>query len=717
MNNSKVNIPCILVLSLMVSGCELIGPKLHEKLPIKLADEIAEVEQPEVIYQELSNEASQVVDESRVKVELYPGTGEFVSQKGVDTSGKAKGRGEYSLNFDDADLGEVTKVILSDILGENYVLSPKVSGKVTLQTSQPLSREELLPTLDLLLQINNVAMVYQDGIYQIKPKADAPGSSILSNYNRYQKKTPAGFRLMAVPIRNVAVEELSEIIKPLLQDKTILHVDSSRNMMLIAGTASELDRAMEMVNVFDVDVMKGKSFGLFPLHKVDAAKIIEELEQIFNQKAENPGGFIQFMNIERLNAILAITHQTQSLKEIERWIIRLDRANTSAGGGAIVYRVQHVDAVELAATLNEIFSQGRSDRDRPASVAAGRQAVEITNRERPEQPERQNQNLAITSGITELGDVKVIADEVNNALIIVATAQDYAVVQQVIRQLDVMPLQVLIDATIVEVTLEDELKYGIKWFLSHGDGVATSGGLATLFEDGAKAAAFASSGGFGYAFISGDFKALLDFSASDDNLNVIASPSLMVLNNQEASIRVGDEVPILTSSSTNISGGFDNVVTNSIEQRETGVKLRVVPRVNASGLVIMEIEQSVENVKTGLFTGSGSSIDSPTISTREIISSVAIHSGETIVLGGLIQEQEEYNKAGIPVLYDIPWIGPLFGTTKKTLNKTELVVLITPRVVSTRKDARLITNEFKRKLSGIYDIEPELLEIYETEPR
>jgi len=413
------------------------------------------------------------------------------------------------------------------------------------------------------------------------------------------------------------------------------------------------------------------------------------------------------MAIERLNSILAITQQSKYLQDIERWVFRLDKANTSTGGGVIVYRVQHVDAVELAATLNDIFN-GNNNKSSSASVAAGRKTVQVTNKDKKKT--KTTKTLATTS-LSDVGDVKIIADEVNNALVIVATAQDYTVVQQVIKQLDMMPLQVLIDATIVEVSLKDKLKYGIKWFLTHNNlGQNAVSSNSSVFSDAAAFAAGAATGGFGYAFLSnsGDISAVLSAAATDNTLNVISSPSLMVLNNQEASIQVGDEVPIRTSESTNTSGGADPIQTSSIQQRKTGVKLKVKPRVNASGLVIMEIEQSVENVATD--TATGSDIDSPTISTREISSSVAVQSGETIILGGLIKETDELNKSGIPGLHNLPWIGPLFGETDKNKNKTELVILITPRVVSTRQDARLITNEFKRKLSGIYEENIEIIQ-------
>lgn len=705
----KQKFPYILAASLSVSGCELLGPELHEKLPLEPISQTETLEQTDVVYQELSNENTNTLDTENIKAELYPGTGQFISQSSQPKISKATTKGEYSLNFDEADLGEVAKVILSDILGENYLLSPKVAGKVTLQTSNPLSRSELLPTLDMLLNINNAAMVYQNGVYQIKPLADAVQNSAFSTYNKYKKQIPSGYQVKVVPVKNVAVEELAEIIKPLMQEKSILHVDSRRNIMLIAGTAAELARAMDMVNAFDIDVMKGRSFGLFPLQNVDATKIIEELEQVFaNKSGADKSGFFQFMAIERLNSILAITQQAKYLNEMERWILRLDRANTTAGGGVIVYRAQHVDAVELAATLNEIFSNSGNSKSK-ASVAAGKKTVEITNKAKTAKKPTVARKTTNSPSISDLGDVEIIADEVNNAIVIVASAQDYAIVHRVIKQLDVMPLQVLVDATIVEVSLTDNLQYGIKWFLSHNNGGSNAAGSnfneneSSFFSEAIPIAAGAATGGFGYAFLSNsnDIGAVLNAAATDNKINVISSPSLMVLNNQEASIQVGDEVPIRTSQSTNTNDATNPIQTSSIQQRKTGVKLKVKPRVNASGLVIMEIEQSVEQVADQKV--SGSTIDSPTISTREITSSVAVQSGETVILGGLIKDTDTFNKGGIPFLHNLPLVGPLFGSTTKDKVKTELVVLITPRVVNTRQDARLITNEFKRKLSGIYE--------------
>lgn len=759
MTTNKIGVPPMLVLALSMAGCEYIGPQLHQKLPIAGNQRIGD-DQP---IPELAN-ADKSAENRTTKVELFPnGETSITAHNTPSTAAKSGAKGEYSLNFDDADLGEVAKVILSDIMGRNYTISPQVTGKVTLQTSKPLTKEELLPTLDMLLGLNNAALTEQGGMYLIKPANEALYSSSINSLT--SARMPNGYQVRIIPVKNVAATELSEILKPLMPEKSVLHVDPNRNILLVAGSGNEIARAMEVVNTFDVDIMKGRSFALFTPANVSAGKIIEELEQIFNNKTskEDDASFFRFIEIERLNAVLAITHQANYLKDIENWVLRLDRINPAAAGGVNVYRCQHVSAADLADTLSGIFGSG-VQRSSKASIASGRKSLSATNKSsggtssstssmggstgtNRQQDSASERTLSdrtdrsanrssgalggsLSGGIgssgggnNEMPNVKILADEGNNALIIVATAQEYAVIQRVLKQLDVLPLQVMIDATIVEVTLNDHLKYGLQWYFSHDNGgtnVITGGAdnglnLTQLAKNAAEGVA---TGGFSYAFSSNskDINAVLSASATKGNINVISSPSLMVLNNQEASIKVGDSVPIRSSVSTNLTAGGANstpIQTSSIQMIDTGVNLSVRPRVNSSGLVLMDILQSVNEATE---TTTSKNIDSPTIQKREIESSVAIQSGETIVLGGLIKDKNNYSRDGVPFFHELPLIGPLFGGTLRNNDKTELVVLLTPRVMKSRQDAQDITQEFKRKLSGIYFQEPFEVEVEKVEP-
>lgn len=695
-------------MSLSLVGCEALKPFTIDKLPLTPVT-AQQDNQQDTAFKELQNtpQASKTIKTSS---EIYPGTDRFVPETVPQHRAVTPtGAGTYSLNFDDADLGEVAKVILSDILGQSYVLSPKVAGKVTLQTTVALTKEELIPTLEMVLRMNNAALVKDSRIYHIEPTAEA-----LFTSNIASSKT--GYQTRVIPVRNVAVQDVADIIKPLVHEKTILHVDGNRNILVASGTADEIARVIDLVSTFDIDLLKGRSFGLFTLAHVDSETVIKELEGIFHQKAKkDESAFFQFIPIQRLNAVLAVSHQGHYLKDIENWVLRLDKANTSSGGGVNVYKVQHANAEDLANTLNEIFT-GAQSKSTSAKVAPGQTATEITNKSPTDtattaafdtaKPKSSSDSHVKTgtAKVSEVDNVRIISDKANNALVIVATPQEYAVVRPIIEQLDIVPLQVLIDATIASVKLTDNLKYGIAWYLKQGNSAVGSalGGPAMLGNAALVATSAVATGGLSAIYNSGAVNALLSTEADKGNVNVISSPSLMVLNNQKAKINVGDQVPIQTNStqlptSSGITAGL--LTSNSIQYKDTGVTLEVTPRVNANGMVIMDVHQIVSSV-IPVTTAVG--IQSPTINKKEIVSSIAINDGQTIVLGGLIDDNNAMTKNGIPLLYDLPWIGSLFGNTSYTRTKNELVVLITPRVVKSKQDSRQISDEFKRKLTGIY---------------
>ena len=573
--------------------------------------------------------------------------------------------------------------------------------------------------------MNNAALVKDGRIYHIEPTADALFTSDLS-------ARAAGYQTRVIPVKNVAVKDIADIIKPLVHDKTILNVDDKRNILVAAGSADEIARVMDMIYTFDIDLLKGRSFGLFPLAHVDPETIIEELEGIFYQKGKGDDSeFFKFIPIARLNSVLAVTHQAHYLSDIEDWVYRLDKANTASGGGVNVYKVQHVDAGELADTLNDIFTDSKKQR-KSAKVAPGETAESVSNQTDSSSSSSSGTNASpgmsddtmtgtgylgtfaanqieekATLGdsatgsikVSNVGKVKIIADEPNNSVIIVASAQDYEVILPVIEQLDVMPLQVLIDATVVQVKLTDNLQYGISWYLNNGNSTTILGTAIPI-------AGAVATGGLSTFYNAGSVKALLHAEASLDNINIISSPSLMVLNNQKAKINVGDQVPISTGSTTiplgGGVGGNSGAISNSIQYKDTGVTLEVTPRVNANGLVIMKLKQVVSNVVPVSKTDAETQVQSPTINKKEVSSSVAVADGETIVLGGLISDDITDNKKGVPFFYQLPIIGSLFGATTKNDIKSELVILITPRVVKGKQDSRVISNEFKRKLTSIY---------------
>ncbi|NJD07461.1 MAG: type II secretion system protein GspD, partial [Methylococcaceae bacterium] len=315
-----------------------------------------------------------VVQEGRnlTEKEYFPPSGPLLGSVGKSggTAGPAAKEGKYTLNFDDADLAEVAKVILGDTLKLNYVINPKVTGKVSLQTAKPLTDDEMIPTLEMLLHMNGAVLIKSGSLYKIEPEAtatiDAPG--IRSGLGNLEP----GYQLRVVPVRYVNVAELQKAIEPLMPPKSVVRADEARNMLLLAGTAEELESIMETIKLFDVDYMRGMSVAIYPVKNVDAPTIAEELDKLLGTGSKGPlAGMIRLLPIERLNAVMAVTPQAGYLEDVETWIERLDRYNTNRSSNLHVYRVQNVDAADLANTIGQIFGQGGRSGSRGGSVAPG----------------------------------------------------------------------------------------------------------------------------------------------------------------------------------------------------------------------------------------------------------------------------------------------------------------------------------------------------------
>ncbi|HWP00140.1 MAG TPA: type II secretion system secretin GspD [Methylococcus sp.] len=750
-------------------GCASLLPQFFRKpeVPTNLKVEKVTKEEPP------SGPLEAAKTEMLKEPEYYPPKGAVVNpapgRLGEVAGGRRASRkeGKYTLNFDDADLAEVAKVILGDTLKLNYVLSPKVSGRVSLQTTRPLTEDEMLPTLETLLRMNGAVLIRDKGIYRIEPDANAligaPGAGVGTG------PLEPGFQLRVVPLRYVSAEEMKKVLEPVMPPKAVLRVDEVRNLVMVAGTAEELASVMDTIDIFDVDYMRGMSVALFPLKNVDAKTIAEELTKLLDTGAKGRlEGMVRILPIERLSAILAVSPQMRYLEEVESWVERLDRYNTTRVGNTHVYRCQHVDAMELAHVLGGIFGTGRAGPAGP-SLAPGLTGMEIgggtstgfgtvsglgtTGSSGYGGTGTSSGTLGgigstgstgfggtggtlgggtsgVTGGlgragtgmggvsggvaggiggrrpltgaagaaVTELaGGARVVADPSNNALIVVAKPQEWKEIEAVIKELDMLPMQVLIDATIVEVLLRGELKYGLQWVINGTGGGSNK--FALLGPIGRNLAA-AVSGGFSYAAIlnGGNVRVLLDLLARQNLLNILSSPSLMVLNNQEARINVGDQVPIITGTVQSV-GGVIGGATSQFQYQQSGVTLQLRPRVNAGGLVTMEVLQAI-STPSPITVGQ----DQRTFqfANREIKSSIAVPNGDTIVLGGLIQDRRREEQTGFPYLNQLPLIGWLFGQTSITPERNELVILITPRVVEKKRDITGISNEYRQKLKGLY---------------
>ncbi|WP_367114643.1 type II secretion system secretin GspD [Thiohalocapsa sp.] len=652
------------------------------------------------------------------KESVRRGTGTFVRQvapPGVDTT-----PGDITLNFDGTDIREVVKVILGDLLGVNYVLDPAVSGSVSLQTGRPLRRDLLIPTLEMLLRMNNAALVDNAGTYEVVPLSNAIQGRIVPQLGQSSRALPEGYSVQVVPLRYIGAEEMASILEPLAPEGSVVRTDNLRNLIVIAGTSPEMSNLLDTIQVFDVDWMAGLSVGFFVLEYAKATDVVTQLQTLLaDDNGPNPlNGIFRFIPVESANAVLVVSPQQSYLAQMEDWIDRLDRAEASGSTAQrlFVYRVRHGDAENLADVLSKLFAgetEGGSSRS-IGGVAPGMSETSIGGEDGGEGSFGGGTTtpLRATASTLELSSqVSIVADPVNNSLLVRSSPRDYKKILDALKQLDIVPLQVLVEATIVEIRLTGNLKYGVQWrffglaaggkwdsentrnvggYRSDISYRGTDNGPAQSFEPNGTPSTF----NWSVVLRPDTIRATLSALAQDNLVNVLSSPSVMVRDNQTAEIQVGDDVPIATSQQQGTST-TDRII-NQIEYRKTGVMLSVKPRVTPGGMVQMEIEQQVSTVAQ-----ESGALNSPTFRTRNITSNVAVRSNQAVVLGGLIQDNKVDGKSGIPGLYRAPLLGPLFGQTSHDAERTELVVVLTPRVIASDSDIETVTRDFREKVRNL----------------
>jgi general secretion pathway protein D len=670
--------------------------------------------------------------------------------------------GDISLNYVDTDIREIVRLILGDTLKLNYTIDPGFQGLVTIRTARPLRRDQLLSTLQGLLEQAGGTMMYQNGIFRIgaagndaviPPIVDA-GSADLGS--------------QVVALRYASARQLAAMLQPYLGEGAKMIADPARNVLVVTGSATARQNVIDLVKIFDVDYLAGQSYALFPVHSGDPEKIATQLQSALQLDPDGPiGSTIKVVPIDDANAIMVISQQRSYLDRAAGLIEQLDAVKETAGRSAHIYFLKNTQALDMQLVLQRAFNPpagGAAAGGEVGSLAPAAQAATIgataspnglpfggttatgapvvglgpqattpgaTTTNSPTAPS----NAAAASGATNAEQSteatlnaqptgqsakgpQIIADTKSNALIIMATDEEYEKIAAAARKLDLLPLQVMIEATVAEVTLNDTLQYGVQYFLSHGsnqlnltNAVSTTptpaiGGSSsstdasgntitstitngTLFP-GILAPAFP---GFAIARTAGVAQFALEALKAVTDVHVISAPKLLITDNQVATLQVGDLVPTINQTAQSVITSGAPIV-NSVQYQSTGVILNVKPRINAGGLVTIDIDQEVSQP----VTTTSSTINSPTFQQRKIQSRIVVQDGETISLGGLISDNKESGTSGIPLLSEIPVVGGLFSTKTHSDVRTEIIVLLTPHVVHDARDARAITDELRRKL-------------------
>lgn len=657
----------------------------------------------------------------------------------------------YDLNFENAPVATVAKVILGDVLNVGYTIDPRVQGTVTLASVRPVPKADAIYVLENALRMSGVALVHDRTGYRLLPAPEAgPGGLDRS------ASVEAGQGVTVVPLRYTSAQNIFKLLDAFGVKASTMRPDNSRNTLIVSGSGTDRATAVDTILSFDADWMRGQSVGIFPVRNSAPEPVITEIEKIMDS---GEGGMSQNMikmqPIARLNSILVVTQKPEYLKRAQIWIARLDRSDTD-GVNLKSYPLRYGNSKLVVSMLDEMLlnqsSTSNTSLDSASSqiapgaglstssssnpvaslsalpTAAAGAATPVTGAPgssfgaRPAAtavsatPAQDNNAGGLSGGGTKSGingilqNVRITADVTNNAVLVYANQEAQRIVEQTIRQIDRPQRQIAIEATIAEVTLNDQLNYGVQYFLASKkgsisntiSGVSNAATVGSGAVEAASSAVNAAGGALlgrvlpGFNFLVGSEnspRVILDALHSVTDVKVLSNPSLVVLDNQAATLQVGDQVPFSTGTATVLTA--NNTVVNTIDYKNTGIILRVLPRANANGNVVLDIEQEISSVAAG----SANSL-TPTISQRRVKSSIAVTSGQTVLLAGLISETENKQRQGIPVLDSIPGVGDAFSHQTNARARTELILFIRPTVIKDGVDAHVIAEEMRSKMNS-----------------
>ncbi len=671
--------------------------------------------------------------------------------------------GPVMLNFEGADLREVVRNILGDILHEGYEIDPRVGGQVTIRTSSGIPRDALPATLETLLRMNGATMVQEGKLWKIVPENLALRGNVTPQLGNSSRALPAGFSVQIVPLKYVGAPEMAHLLEPFAKDAQAIRVDPIRNLLILSGTEPELRHLIDTIDTFDIDWMKGMSAGVFTLKNADVKTVSQELDKVIGDKATSPfAGVLRIIPIERMNALLVISPNQEYIDQAKTWIERLD-SGIGEGVRFYVYNMKYQRAERIAPLLQQAFTgkAAQPTAQAPPTLAPGTPAGTIVSPptfqqqatimpNTPQAAEAAAPRYPAAGGAGNAGgaggggvggtvagganggagaaarvvggegtgvvrNIQVVADKEQDTMLIVATPSEYSIIEQALKKLDVPSRQVMIEVTIAEVTLTDQLQFGIDWlFKGAAPSGRGSGGNVNQPQDHAinpavplptSAAGAAASGlaaaaqGFSYLINNANFpggvQAALNLLDTYGNTKVISNPHLAALDNQKATIKSGTQIPI---NQQTIVGNTTNAITTTSSYVDTGVLLQVTPHINEGGLVTLEVD--AESSTPGNPAAAG---EAPPINTRSVQTTLAVPSGDTMVMGGLIQDTKGNTTNGLPLIDRVPILGGLFGNQGLTNNRSELVLFITPRVITEPGDFTAIIDDLRHRMDNLHD--------------
>jgi len=613
-----------------------------------------------------------------------------------------------TLNFEGTELYDVITTFC-ELLQIDYIIEGAIEGKVTLQTFNKIDVNDLYPVLEQILALHNITVVKSGKFYRFLPITESVKKPMGVYFND-DPSLPEQERmvLQLLSLQNISVEAAQKVLKPLLSEHAqFIEIPGSNNMM-VAEMASNLKRLIKIVKALDVDKSASANIQLYRLANSDDENVVKELKSIFTAMGYGDAldKTLTFLPLERMNSILVVNSIDSLAPTIDFWIEKLDLPVAEGDVSTFVYYVQHSDASALSSLLNGVFKQSSS-----ASALGDIKLANATNK-------NEKQSTATTGTKTDTktdsspkvnvdggiennleGEITIIPDTDTNSLIIRTAPKNYSAILALIKKLDLQPQQVLIEVLIVDVTLDEKLDTGLSVsYQSTKDGKTVQGGstASTIGSALGSVTANALTGGSFIITDPGKLVAQLQLFASDSKADVLANPILVTSDNKAASISITDEIPI-ESGNSQVTTGASPIVTSNIEFKSVGIKLDIVPKINSDNFVNLKINQEISSLGTVIDLATAGR-SSPSFSKRVVNTEVVLKDQQILIMGGLMRTTKNTSNSGIPYLKDIPLFGRLFGTNSDSTKKTELMLFITPHIISNTEDSEFVTKQFQRRL-------------------
>jgi general secretion pathway protein D len=620
-----------------------------------------------------------------------------------------------TLNFEETELYDVITTF-SELLKIDYIIEGHVKGKVTLQTFNKIQVQDLYSVLEQILALHNVTVTKSGNFYRFLGVKEAAKKPLSIHYGN-DSSIPGKERLIIqiIPLKHISVESMKKIITPLLSpNASFIEIPETNNLMMIE-MANNVRRIIHVVEALDVDKLASSDIQLYKLNNAESDKVVNEMNEIFSSMgyADSIGESLTFLSLGRLNSILVVNAFERILPTIEFWVNKLDQPISEGDVSTFVYYVQNGEAGKMSTLLSSLFqSQGSAQSKLKNFDGLAKTEKSSQSKQTKKQPKfggPTSKQIQLTGGIKDNieGEVTILPDEDTNALIIRTSPRNYPAILEVIKKLDLLPQQVLIEVLIIDLQVDESTRKGVEWILEgeqlgevkfNGVGsLATSATTNTILGSSlAGATASLLPGGSLLLENTDRLKAKLELFASHGQADVLANPILVTSDNKAASISVTDEIPVASSTLTTNSAA--PVTSTSIEFKKVGVKLDIFPKINSDNFVNLKIRQEISSKGADVTSGG---ITTASFNTREVNTEVVLKDNQVLVMGGLMRTDSSKTVEGIPGLMDIPYLGKLFSSESITSKKTELMIFITPHIISTVEDSSIATREIRKRLSSI----------------